>query len=158
MGGAQSMQIGVSLIWLLILVGPPLALTILTSMFYLDAATRDVSLAPVRTDNRAMLLVLLVSFTVWVMLLKYLYLPLIGFDSSFLSVNAIQINDYTNANTLRTLWERTRDWATGSTGQALSLISFPLLLSAGVLFVARSMGRAAATPPPPHHYTEWYRK
>src|SRR5262245_1655310 len=106
----QQGQILAALIWLVILLGPPLLLAILTPMFYVDGATRDPHSQPVKADNRATLLVLFISFCVWVLLLKFLYLPAIGFDAGFLSINGFSQYSYTDLNTLKTLGTMTLDW------------------------------------------------
>src|SRR6476469_9893477 len=63
---AQQSQIAASLLWLALILGPPLALALGAGMIYMDSATRGLNTVPVRADNRAILVLLLIALAVWV--------------------------------------------------------------------------------------------
>jgi hypothetical protein len=149
---AQQSQIAASLLWLALILGPPLALALGAGMVYMDGATRGLNTVPVRADNRAILLLLLVAFAVWVLLLKFLYLPIIGFDAPFLSFNGLTTYNYADIRSVQTLWHLTRDWVATRPGEAVLLLSFLPLIGASVLIFARALGRSAALPGPPQRY------
>jgi len=148
----QQSQIAASLLWVALILGPPLALALGAGMVYMDGATRGLNTVPVRADNRAILLLLLIALTVWVLLLKFLYLPIIGFDAQFLSLTGITTYDYGDIRSVQTLWHLTRDWATTRPFEAVTLLSFLPLMAASVLVIARALGRSAALPAPPQRY------
>ena len=149
---ALQTQIASSLLWLAVILGPPLALALSAGMIYTDSATRGLNTVPVRADNRAILLLLLIAFAAWVLLLKFLYLPIIGFDAQFLSLDGITTYNYSDIRSVQTLWHLTRDWATTRPFDAVTLLSFLPLISASVLIFARALGRSAALPAPPQRY------
>ncbi|HET7075885.1 MAG TPA: hypothetical protein VFM49_00410 [Chloroflexia bacterium] len=149
---AQQSQIAASLLWLALILGPPLALALGAGMIYMDGATRGLNTVPVRTDNRAILLLLMVALAVWVLLLKFLYLPIIGFDAQFLSLNYLTTYNYADIRSVQTLWHLTRDWVATRPFEAVTLLSFVPLISASVLIFARALGRSAALPGPPQRY------
>jgi hypothetical protein len=149
----QEGHILAAFLWLVILLGPPLALALLTPMFYVDGATSSPHSQPVKVDNRATLLLLLITFCAWVLLLKFLYLPAIGFDTDFLTVNTFAHYDYTDLGTLKTLGDMTLNWIGRDSVAAIGMLAFVPLLGMGILFMARTQGRAAATPPTPQ--TRW---
>lgn len=143
---AQETQILSAFLWFMVLMGPPLALALLAPMMYVDGATRGYGQIEVKTDNRAMLLLLFIGFVIWILLLKYLYFPLIGFDTSFLTFEQLPRYNYGDLKSLNTLWTMTLDWIGRSTVPALLLLSFVPLLWAAVLVIARMMGARAASP------------
>src|SRR5205823_2936250 len=135
---AQQEHILSALIWLALILGPPLLLALVAPMFYIDGASRGLHLREVAIDNRAPLLLLIIGLCVWVLLLKFLYLPLVGFDTQFLTIGGFTQYDYTDLGTLKTLWGLTVDWVQRNPGSAIPLLAFPLLLGGAVLFVARA--------------------
>jgi hypothetical protein len=150
---AQQGQLVASFIWLLIILGPPMAVAMLAPMLYVDGASLGPAATRVRADNRANLLLLLVSFAGWIVLLKFLYLPLIGFDTHFLSFSGVMTYNYCDLTTLGTLAAMAADWIRRSTLEALLYSAAAPMLGAAVLIFAREWGRAAARPPVPH--TRW---
>jgi len=143
-----------SLLWLGILLGPPLALTLLAPMLYADGATRDAGMMPVKTDNRAALLVLIASFAGWLMLLKYLYLPAIHFETNFLTFTGLVHYDYTDLKTLGALWDKALAYLQAYPLPALAMLAIVPVVDAIVLTVARQMGHAASLRP--SHSQRWF--
>ena len=150
---AQQGQLVASFIWLLIILGPPMAVAMLAPMLYVNGASLGVGSVRVRADNRANLLLLLVSFAAWIVLLKFLYLPIIGFDTHFLSFSGAMTYNYGDLTTLGTLAGMTADWIRRSTLEAILYGAAAPMLAAAVLIFAREWGRAAARPAAPH--TRW---
>jgi len=149
---AQQVQFLASALWLVILLGPPLALALLAPMMYVDGATRGIPTASVRTDNRVTLLLLLLSFAGWVAVLKFLYLPAIGFDTDFLTFTGMAHYNYGDLQTLGTLWGTATHWAGHSPLQAAALLGCVALVVTAVLVIARELGRAATRPVVRHPY------
>ncbi|HUS15412.1 MAG TPA: hypothetical protein VM536_10395 [Chloroflexia bacterium] len=137
-------------LWFLILVGPPLALALLAPMMYVDGATRGFGQVPVRTSNWSMFVILLLGFSLWILLLKLIYFPIIGFTADFLTFDNVTRFDYGNLKMVNALWSQTLSWIGRAPVQALLLLLVVPLLGTAVLIVARVMGRSAALPGPVH--------
>ncbi len=138
-----------SLIWLAILLGPALVLTFLAASIYVDSGTRGVNLRPVRVDNRIFLLLLVVSFTGWLLMLKFIYLPAIGFGTQFLTVDGATRYNYTDLYTLQVLGTMALDWVRNQPWQAGLMLGCLPIICVAVLLMARALGRSAAMPLPP---------
>ncbi len=150
---AQEFQILAALLWFLLLVGPGMIVATFANMMYVDGATRGPSAVEVRTRGAATLMTWFIADVIWLVLLKLLYLPAIGFDNNFLSVNGATAFNYTDIYQLQVLWGMTLDWLGRNPGQALLYVAFPALALTAIGVIARFRGRAASIPEVPK--SEW---
>ena len=151
---AQELQILAGILWFLVLVGPGMIVATFANMMYVDGATRAPNAVEVHTRAPATLMTWFIAEAVWLVLLKWLYLPAIGFDNSFLSFNGATAFNYTDLYPLQVLWGLTWTWLTHNLGQALLYIAFPVLALTAIGVIARYRGRAASIPEVPK--SEWH--
>ncbi|MDQ2805915.1 MAG: hypothetical protein M3Z04_03170 [Chloroflexota bacterium] len=150
---AQELQILAGLLWFLLLVGPGILVATFANMMYVDGATRAPGAVEVHTRAAATLMTWFIAEAIWLVLLKVLYLPAIGFDNSFLSFSGASAFNYTDLYQLQVLWGLTWTWITHNPAQALLYIAFPVLALTAIGVIARVRGRAASIPHIPK--SEW---
>lgn len=150
---AQQGQILAVVLWFLIVIAPGMLVATFANMMYVDGATRAPGALTVHTNMLHTVITAFVADVVWVILLKYVYLPAIGYDNSFLSLQNISAFPFTDTYQILVLSGMAAAWPGRDTFRAALLILFPVLIIVGIGLIARARGRLASIPPPPK--SEW---